>query len=151
MTDVVLKKIDESNYLECFRLELGPGQERFVSNPVRSLAQAYVYYHQCTPFGVFDGARMVGYVMVIYDYDEQTYNIWHMMIDRREQGRGYGRAAMERALEYIRRKPFGDSDRVLLTCSPENKPALKLYRSMGFAETGRRDEDEIELALTIQR
>ena len=151
MTDVVLKKIDESNYLECFRLELGPGQEQFVSNPVRSLAQAYVYYHQCTPFGVFDGARMVGYVMVIYDYDEQTYNIWHMMIDRREQGRGYGRAAMERALEYIRRKPFGDSDRVLLTCSPENEPALKLYRSMGFAETGRRDEDEIELALTIQR
>ena len=149
MGDVVLKKIDESNYLECFRLELGPGQERFVSNPVRSLAQAYVYYHQCTPFGVFDGARMVGYVMVIYDYDEQTYNIWHMMIDRREQGRGYGRAAMERALEYIRRKPFGDSDRVLLTCSPENKPALKLYRSMGFAETGRRDEDEIELALTL--
>ena len=151
MSDVVLKKIDESNYLECFRLELGPGQEQFVSNPVRSLAQAYVYYHQCTPFGVFDGARMVGYVMVIYDYDEQTYNIWHMMIDRREQGRGYGRAAMERALEYIRRKPFGDSDRVLLTCSPENEPALKLYRSMGFAETGRRDEDEIELALTIQR
>lgn len=151
MTDVVLKKIDESNYLECFRLELGPGQERFVSNPVRSLAQAYVYYSQCTPFGVFDGARMVGYVMVIYDYDEQTYNIWHMMIDRREQGRGYGRAAMERALEYIRRKPFGDSDRVLLTCSPENEPAMKLYRSMGFAETGRRDEDEIELALTIQR
>ena len=120
-----------------------------MSNPVRSLAQAYVYYHQCTPFGVFDGARMVGYVMVIYDYDEQTYNIWHMMIDRREQGRGYGRAAMERALEYIRRKPFGDSGRVLLTCSPENEPAMKLYRSMGFAETGRRDEDEIELSLTL--
>ena len=151
MSDVVLKKIDESNYLECFRLELGPGQEQFVSNPVRSLAKAYVYYHQCTPFGVFDGARMVGYVMVIYDYDEQTYNIWHMMIDRREQGRGYGRAAMERALEYIRRKPFGDSGRVLLTCSPENEPAMKLYRSMGFAETGRRDEDEIELSLTLQR
>ena len=120
MGDVVLKKIDESNYLECFRLELGPGQERFVSNPVRSLAQAYVYYHQCTPFGVFDGARMVGYVMVICDYDEQVYNIWHMMIDRREQGRGYGRAAMERALEYIRQKPFGDFRRVALTCSPEN-------------------------------
>ena len=149
MSDVVLKKIDESNYLECFRLELGPGQERFVSNPVRSLAQAYVYYHQCTPFGVFDGARMVGYVMVICDYDEQVYNIWHMMIDRREQGKGYGRAAMERALEYIRQKPFGDFSRVALTCSPENEPALKLYRSMGFAETGRRDEDEIELALTL--
>ena len=24
---------------------------------------------------------MVGYVMVIYDYDLSEYNIWHMMID----------------------------------------------------------------------
>ena len=47
---------------------------------------------------------------------------------------------------------YGISQRaaqILLTCSPENEPAMKLYRSMGFAETGRRDEDEIELALTL--
>ena len=149
MSDVLLKKIDESNYLECFRLELGPGQERFVSNPVRSLAQAYVYYHQCTPFGVFDGARMVGYVMVICDYDEQVYNIWHMMIDKDRQGLGYGTAALQRCLEYIAKKPFGDSDRVVLTCHRENGAALALYRKFGFAETGNADDEEIELAMRV--
>jgi hypothetical protein len=44
MTDQLsLRKIDESNFVTCFSLELGPGQERFVSHPIRSLAQAYVY------------------------------------------------------------------------------------------------------------
>ena len=53
MNDIVLKKIDESNFLEAFNLKLGQGQDEFVSNPVRSLAQAYVYYNQCTPFGIY--------------------------------------------------------------------------------------------------
>lgn len=42
MNDIVLKKIDESNFLEAFNLKLGQGQDEFVSNPVRSLAQAII-------------------------------------------------------------------------------------------------------------
>ena len=49
MKEITLRRIDESNYLDAFRLELTKGQERFVSHPIRSLAQAYVYYNQCTP------------------------------------------------------------------------------------------------------
>ena len=79
--ELKLRKIDESNFIECFNLSLGEGQDRFVSHPIRSLAQAYVYYNQCTPFGIYSNDTIVGYVMVIYDYDEETYNIWHMMID----------------------------------------------------------------------
>ena len=79
--NITLRKIDESNFIDAFHLKLAPGQEEFVSHPIRSLAQAYVYYHQCTPFGIYDGETMVGYVMVIYDYDIPEYDIWHMMID----------------------------------------------------------------------
>ncbi len=149
MEQITLKKIDESNFIDCFNLQLGEGQDKFVSHPVRSLAQAYVYYSQCTPFGVYAGDKMVGYVMVIYDYDEQVYNIWHLMIDRAFQGRGYGRGAMHSALKYISSKPFGSSDTVLITCDPENKAAMGLYRSLGFAETGESDEDQVELGLKL--
>ncbi|MGN0628986.1 MAG: GNAT family N-acetyltransferase [Oscillospiraceae bacterium] len=145
MNSVELRKIDESNYLDCFNLKLGEGQERFVSHPIRSLAQAYVYYNQCTPFGIYAGDKMVGYVMVIYDYDEETYNIWHMMIDRSEQGRGYGKAALKKVLEYIGKKPFGGSGHILLTCNPENRTAYSMYKKLGFTESGRGDEDETEL------
>ena len=149
MGDITLKKIDENNFVDAFHLKLGEGQEKYVSNPIRSLAQAYVYYHQCTPFGIYADETMVGYVMVIYDYDLEEYDIWHLMIDCAYQHNGYGKKAMEACLDYIKTKPFGASDKVALTCNKENAGALRLYHSLGFQETGNTDEDEIELALML--
>lgn len=144
-----LEKITEKNFIDAFGLKLDAGQERFVSHPVRSLAQAYVYREQCQPFGIYDEEVMVGYVMVIYDYDIPEYDLWHMMIDVSKQGRGYGRAALDQVLAYIRTKPFGASDRVTLTCNRENSRALRLYKSRGFVPTGAEDEEEIELSRTL--
>lgn len=144
-----LEKITEENFIDAFNLKLAPGQEAFVSHPVRSLAQAYVYRDQCQPFGIYADEKMVGYVMVIYDYDVPEYDIWHMMIDEAQQGKGYGSAALALVLDYIRAKPFGSSDRVVLTCNKENENALALYRKMGFAPTGVEDGDEIEMVLTL--
>ena len=146
---IQLRNITEENFLDAFDLKLAPGQERFVSHPIRSLAQAYVYRNQCQPFGIYDGDTMVGYVMVIYDHDIPEYDIWHLMIDEAKQRRGYGRAALEQVLDYIKTKPFGSSNRVSLTCSRENVRALTLYQSKGFAETGAADEDEMELSLQL--
>lgn len=146
---IELRKITEENFIDAFHLKLAPGQEEYVSHPVRSLAQAYVYRDQCQPFGIYNDGQMVGYVMVIYDYDIPEYDIWHMMIDKEYQGRGYGREAMGLVLDYIRTGPFGDSNRVALTCNRDNPVALKLYESMGFAATGNEDDDEIELATEI--
>ena len=148
---VELKAITEENFIDAFNLKLAPGQEKFVSHPVRSLAQAYVYRNQCQPFGVFSDGKMVGYVMVIYDYDVPEYDIWHMMIDSSEQGRGYGGEALDRVIEYIMTKPFGDSGRIALTCNKYNTVARKLYEKKGFSETGNEDEDEIELVMEIDK
>ena len=114
---IELKPITEENFLYAFQLRLAPGQEAFVSHPIRSLAQAYVYRDQCQPFGIYDEDAMVGYVMVIYDYDIPEYDVWHMMIDESRQGQGFGSAALDRVMEYIKTKPFGPSNRVTLTCS----------------------------------
>lgn len=147
---VELRPITEDNFIDAFNLELAPGQERFVSHPIRSLAQAYVYRAQCKPFGIYAEGKMVGYVMVIYDYDIPEYDIWHMMIDQSEQGRGYGSAALDRLIDYIRTKPFGDSDRVALTCNRANPSARRLYERKGFCATGVEYEDEIEMAMTVK-
>ena len=49
-----LRKITEANFIVAFNLKLAPEQERFVSHPIRSLAQAYVYREQCQPFGMLE-------------------------------------------------------------------------------------------------
>lgn len=146
---VELRKITEDNFIDAFNLKLAPGQEKYVSHPIRSLAQAYVYREQCQPFGIYAEEKMIGYVMVIYDYDVPEYDIWHMMIDESAQGQGYGNDALDRVIDYIRMKPFGDTDRVALTCNKNNPIARKLYESKGFSAPGAEDEDEIELAMTV--
>lgn len=150
MNNVKLIKISEDNFIEAFHLKLGERQENYVSTPIRSLAQAYVYYNQCTPFGIYVNDNMVGYVMIIYDYDLAEYNIWHMMIDCHHQRKGYGQKAIEKCLDYIKTQPFGLSNRVVLTCNKENTAGIQLYRKFGFIETGNMDEDEIEFVLTLQ-
>lgn len=145
-----LRKITEENFIDAFNLKLAPEKERYVSHPVRSLAQAYVYREQCQPFGIYEGDTMVGYVMVIYDYDIPEYDIWHMMIDESNQHRGFGSAAMDCVLDYIKAKPFGSSDRVALTCNKDNAHALNLYKRKGFKESGAVYDEEIELTLMMQ-
>ena len=146
---VKIRPITEENFLDAFRLALAPGQEEVVSHPIRSLAQAYVYRDQCQPFGIYAADHMVGYVMVIYDQDVPEYDIWHMMIDKEEQGRGYGSKALDEVLDYIRTKPFGDSNRIALTCNKNQPIARRLYEKKGFRATGNEDGDELELALTL--
>ena len=146
---VELRAITENNFMDAFYLRLAPGQENFVSHPIRSLAQAYVYRNQCQPFGIYAEGKMIGYVMVIYDYDIPEYDVWHMMIDESVQGKGYGSEALDRVIDYIRTKPFGDSGRVAMTCNKNNLIAKKLYENRGFASTGVEDEDEIEMAMTV--
>ena len=146
---IELRAITEENFIDAFNLKLAPGQESFVSHPIRSLAQAYVYRNQCQPFGIYAAEKMVGYVMVIYDYDIPEYDIWHMMIDKEEQGHGYGRKALDQVIKYIMTKPFGDSDRIALTCNKNNSAARKLYESIGFTASGSEDGEEIELVMTV--
>ena len=147
--ELILKKVDESNFIECFNLKLGYGQDKFVSHPIRSLAQAYVYYNQCTPFVACKDNMIIGYVMVIYDYDEETYNIWHMMIDEKYQGKGYGTKVIKLCIDYIKTKPFGKSNNIILTCNIDNTHAIYIYEKLGFKDTGERDDDEMIMKLVI--
>lgn len=146
---LILTKIDESNFIQCFNLKLKDGQDNFVSHPIRSLAQAYVFYTQCTPFGIFKEDTMVGYVMIIYDYDEETYNIWHMIIDANYQNNGYGTEAVSLCIDYIKTQPFGSSKKVILTCNEDNLHGIYIYNKLGFIDTGERDDNEIIMELTL--
>ncbi len=87
--------------------------------------------------------------MVIYDYDEEMYNIWHMMIDEKYQNNGYGTKALELCLEYIKSKPFGKSNDVVLTCSIENNHGIHIYNKLGFKEIDKCEDDEIMMKLVI--
>lgn len=124
-----LKKNRRVQFSGLLSPEARAGQETYVSHPIRSLAQAYVYYSQCTPFGIYAGDKMVGYVMVIYDYDEETYNIWHMMIDSAFQGKGYGQGHLAGGSQLHCRKAFWKLQHRSADLHPQNEVACRAVSS----------------------
>ena len=71
------------------------------------------------------------------------------MIDKRYQNKGYGKKAMQLALDYIKTFPCGKAEYCWLSYEPENQVAKKLYESFGFEETGDMDGEEIIAKLKL--
>jgi diamine N-acetyltransferase len=67
--------------------------------------------------------------------------VHHFLIDERQQGRGYGRAAMRAIGEWLRTQ-FPDVTRIGLDVLPENTVAFALYSSLGFARVGNTLDDQ---------
>ena len=73
------------------------------------------------------------------------------MIDKNHQNKGYGKAAMQLALDFIRTWPCGEAEYCWLSYEPENEVARKLYKSFGFVEAEKIPEgwDEIPAILKL--
>jgi diamine N-acetyltransferase len=135
---MALREITRENWEQCVRLTVAPEQERFVASNAVSLAQSK-YEPEWIPLAVYDD-EMVGFVMYGVYRDEGKHWILRVMVDRRFQGRGYGRAAMRLLLDRLRAIP--GCDEVAISYEPENEVARRLYASFGFRETGEVIEGE---------
>ena len=144
---VHLEKITFDNYYKLTKLRVTKKQDYYVARNKWSLIHAGVWLSMgkhAYPFGIYLGKKPVGFVMIGYDgYDEadgdpefmkDSYFIWRFMIDKRYQGKGYGRQAFQLALDFVRTFPCGESEICWLSYEPENKVAKKLYASFGFVE-----------------
>ena len=162
-----LEKIDAANAWDIMDLKVKRSQRKFVASNVESIATAYVAIGTgCTafPFAIYNGKKPVGFLMVgyneavLYDYFDDVdapevlknnYSIWRLMIDKRYQGRGYGKQAIRLALDFIRTWPCGKAEYCEISYEPENEAARDLYRSMGFEENGEMDGEEIVLTIKL--
>jgi len=143
---VEFKEITTDNYNECLKLEVSDNQKNFVASNMYSLAQAWVFHENAYPFAIYADNKMVGFIMMGYK-PEGIYNIWRLMIDKRFQGKGYGKAAVLLAVEYLKEKY--NVNEIFLSFEPDNTVAEKLYSSMGFQRTGEIAGDEIMMCLKI--
>ncbi len=147
--DVTLRPVTPDNWRACLTMKLHPHQERFVAPNVRSLAQAYIYAED-TPLVIYAGDLPVGFLMYALDPSDNNYWIFRFMIDREHQGRGYARAAFLEYIEFMKALP--ECDAIWLSIAPDNQAAEQLYRSLGFAPTGKiHDDGDIEMCLRLDR
>jgi diamine N-acetyltransferase len=157
---VNFKKITDSNFIECIKLDVTNEQQGFVASNLMSLAEAYlsVSNNYCIPmpYAIYDDDTMVGFIMMSFEpkgsdelFQEDVYEIWRLMIDKKHQNKGLGKQTMKQALDIIKSFPHGPAKTVVLSYDPHNTVAKHLYESFGFRETGDMDDDEMVSVLKL--
>ncbi|TYP76794.1 GNAT family N-acetyltransferase [Paenibacillus methanolicus] len=138
------REITWDNFIECIEVQVTEEQKRFISSNQHTLAEAYVASKEgqdIITFAIYKEDMMVGFIMMYYDdgngnFEYSSYGVFKMMIDRRYQGKGYGKEAMINAIEYAQVFPRRKARVIELTYKPDNMIARHLYSSLGFVETG---------------
>ncbi len=157
-----LEKVNGKNVWELLKLSVSESQKNFVAPNEISIIEAYTAIAgngYAFPFGIYNGYTPVGFLMIGFDVDDdwvdapdiakENYNLWRLMIDKDYQNRGFGRKAVQLALDYIKTFPCGEAEYCWLSYAPENKAARQLYRSFGFEETGDMDGEEVIAVLKL--
>ena len=92
------------------------------------------------PFAICAGEKIVGFCMLALDPEDENpvdrYCLWRFMIDKNEQGKGYGQAALR-------------VDTVYLSTAPANARGLHVYHKVGFKETGEIEDGEAIFVLKL--
>lgn len=164
MATVELRDIvSEDDYEAVMGLRRGPGQDRYLGMMIGHFEDAIADAHACPRYwSVHDAAdgTLVGFVMISDDIPAETlaarddtvgpYYLWRLLIDTRQQGKGYGRATLDVIADYVRAKPNGQ---VLLTsCRAGEGSPQPFYLHYGFEKTGvvmwEEEEDILSLDLT---
>jgi len=136
-----LEAVDNTNWREMIALKVHEGQEKFVAPAVRSLTMCYVRVwgdeYDYLPFVIRDDDAVVGYVTLVCDpTSADDYWIDDILIDASQQGKGYGRIALDLVLRLIADR-YPRCEKIRLTCFRGNVNAETLYLSVGFVKTGR--------------
>lgn len=145
--EIRLAAVCAANRDEILALKLDPSQVAFVASNSASLEEADDD-EDARPCAVMAGERLVGFLMYEAPEDDDEARIYRLMIDRSEQGKGYGKAAMYAALAEIR--GLGHITQVSICYEPENVAARKMYGDAGFIEEGLDEDGEMIARLVWQ-
>ncbi|MEV7793041.1 GNAT family N-acetyltransferase [Streptomyces sp. NPDC087512] len=144
-TALRLEKITPANIEAALAVRVRPEQEFAVDPVVKSLAEAYVHPGKAWPRLILDGDRPVGFLMGFFDidwYDDGSAlrsGLWRLNIDAAEQGRGYGRFAVESVAAEIRRR---GGKEFYVTWHPGESGPENFYLGLGFRPNGEKAEEQ---------
>lgn len=136
MAIVELVPITAVNWKSCVNLELLEAQRGLLPSNLYSIAEAQFYPRSQSRAILHQGA-IVGYALFGIDEATGLWKVFRLMIDARNQGKGFGLATMQTILDEIASKP--DSTDVLIAYQESNLIAAKPYEKLGFVVTERRD------------
>ena len=151
---IKLQPVSAENWRTLIQLKVREDQSHFVASNLHSIAEAQFGFDDeghwnSYPFGVYHNEEPVGFLMYAANSAHSKIQVFVMrlMVDEKFQGQGFGRRALELALEKFR----ADQELrvVAISYSPDNVGAKKLYADLGFKETGEMAGEELLATLNL--
>jgi diamine N-acetyltransferase len=158
LRDLVTEDDDEA----VMGLRRGPGQDRYLGRMIGHFEDAISDAKACPRmWSVQDveNGQLVGFAMIsdgipqeVLDADDDIvgpYYLWRLLIDHRFQGRGYGAAAIDAVITYVRTRP--NAEALLTSCKAGEGSPQPFYLHYGFVKTGRVVDGEDVLRFDLSR
>ncbi len=146
MAEVTLREVTADTVRAICRLQVGPGQERFVAPNAVSIAQAY-FEPKAWFRAIYSGEESVGFVMLYDDSEKPEYYLWRLMIAGDHQRKGHGRTALGLVVDRVRSRP--GARELLASCVPGDGGPRPFYEACGFVATGEVHDGEEILRLPL--
>lgn len=154
------RKINMDNCKQIMEMQLFESQEEYVMPFVDSLAQSYsdLFEEEITiTYALCNGEKAVGLVEIRYVKgeefpklkDKMVYELFRILVDKNYQKEGYGTKAVQLFLDYVKDKPLGTADDIVVSVVDGNDVALKLYEKFGFEIIGKDKYEHIALGRKI--
>jgi len=152
--DVTLRPVDQANRSAVEALQVSPAQHDYVAGVSESIVEA-AETPQAMPWyrAIYAGDEPVGFVMIsdnIPPGDPQLlgpYFLWRLLVDQKQQGHGYGAAAVQLVVEYLRDRP--GATELLTSVVPGPGCPIGFYLRQGFYPTGQVFGGELVLTLPL--
>ena len=143
---ITLRPVGEDNVNDIIKLEVAEQQKDLVAPNSVSIAQA-AHTTNRWERAIYADDTPVGYVLLSENRDQPRYYLWRYMIDHRYQKMGFGRAAMEMVIDYVRTLP--NATEMWLSYVPADHGPQAFYAGLGFVDTGVEHEGELEMRLGL--
>jgi len=152
--------VTDEDRAAALRLGVAPGQEGFVASVEQSFRDAVVDARARPRYWTInDGDEVVGFAMISDGIPADQlaadpdlvgpYYLWRLLIDERHQRRGYGTAALDAVVAYLRDRPGADA--LYTSAGQGDGTPQPFYERYGFVPTDRIVEDEVVLRLDLPR
>ena len=142
---ITLEPVTVATLDAALALRVAPGQEHLVRDVATSLAEAYVHPDIAWPRLVVDDGTVVAFVMAFLgsawedDPADLRSGLWRLVVDRTQQGRGYGRFAVLAVRDELRSR---GADACWVTYHLGEGSPEPFYRRLGFEATGETSGDQ---------
>ena len=138
---IKLSEINESNYPAAAGLSVSEQQKGYLDSPLGIIARGYVYRCcRAKVYAIENDGHVVGLALIKDLEDEPAcYDLQQFLIDERYQGKGLGSDALFLLLSSLEKERRYDCVEVCV--NKNNTPALRLFQTAGFSDTGYTDPE----------